>query len=333
VGGLAWGLAFAGWPLGMRAEDSTSSAGPGPAVVAHGGAESPLSRSGAVAAAVQAAAARLAEGASALEAAVAATVVLEDDPSFNAGTGANIRLDGQTVQMDAAVMDEQGRFGAVAVIERVKNPVLIARAVIDTPHLILAGAGATAFARALGHPDYDPRTPESLARYRRLMQRLEAGVVAEDWRDFDWRTRWNFPVPLEAVLSASDTVGVVVRDGKGGFAAALSTGGTSMTLHGRVGDVPILGAGSYAGPAGAVAATGRGEAILREQLARRVYDGMAAGSSPGEATRRGIALFPREIAVGLIALSNEGLAAESNCSMAWAALTGGRIIRGDEAAR
>jgi isoaspartyl peptidase/L-asparaginase-like protein (Ntn-hydrolase superfamily) len=295
----------------------------------HGGAGTPARRSKAVAEAARAAWRALDEGRSALDAAVAAAVVLEDDPAFNAGSGANIRMDGQTVQMDAAVMNERGDFGAVAVIERVKNPILVARAVLDSPHLILAGSGATRFARALGMPDFDPRTENSLQRYQALRKKMQDGSIDREWKGFDWKRHWNFSAPLSAVLPPSDTIGVVVCDGRGGFASAVSTGGTSTTLDGRVGDVPIPGAGAYAGPAGAVCATGWGEYIIRENLSRRVYDWMAAGLDPQEAVRRGLALFPAHVGVGLIAASAGGVAADSNTSMAWAGFLAGRELRAD----
>ena len=128
-----------------------------PAAVVHGGAGSPRARMDGTDRAAAQAAVLLKGGGSALDAALAAVVILEDDPRFNAGTGANIRLDGKTIQMDAACMDgETGAFGAVAAIERVKNPVLVARKVMDTPHILIVGEGATRFARAMGFPDYDP---------------------------------------------------------------------------------------------------------------------------------------------------------------------------------
>ncbi len=301
-----------------------------PAIIAHGGAGTPVDRSIALAPAVEAAWKKLAVGGSALDAAVAGAVVLEDDPTFNAGTGSNIRMDGQTVQMDAAVMNERGDFGAVAVLERVKNPVLVARAVMNTPHLLLAGEGATRFARTLGMADYDPRTTESLQRYKTLRQRMGNGGLGEEWKEFDWKKHWNFPTSLEDALKPKDTIGVVVRDGKGGFAAAISTGGTSTTLYGRVGDVPIMGAGIFAGPAGAVAATGWGEYIIRENLSRKVYEWIAAGMSPKDAVAKGLALYPAHVGIGLIALSADGTAAASNTTMAWAGKVGGASLSADQ---
>lgn len=320
--------------LPARADDVFLGPASGAAVMVHGGVRSPLERTGQVAAAADAAWKALSEGKGALDAAVAAAVVLENDPDFNAGTGSNIRLDGETVQMDAAVMTSRGDFGAVAIIERVKNPVLVARGVMDSPHLIVAGDGATRLARTLGMPDYDPRVPESQARYEQLQYRMDNDMLGGDWSRFDWREHWNFPnkyepAPIPEEFIPNDTIGVVVHDGRGGFAVAISTGGTSATLSGRVGDVAMMGAGSFAGPAGAVCATGWGEYIIRRQLSRRVYDWMEQGVALGEAVDRGIALFPDSISIGLIAVSRTGVIARANASMAWAGYEGGVPVRAD----
>src|SRR5687767_14358316 len=142
------------------------------AAIAHGGVGSGPELSDGPRAAVDAALAVLEAGGDPLDAAVAGVVVMEDDPRFNAGTGSKVRLDGKTVQMDAAVMDSGGRFGAVAVIEDVKNPVLVARAVAETPHRLIAGDGAQRFARALGHGPHDPTTPGAVEQSRKLRKRL-----------------------------------------------------------------------------------------------------------------------------------------------------------------
>jgi L-asparaginase / beta-aspartyl-peptidase len=295
----------------------------GMAAIAHGGVGSPIERSPAVMAAVRRALERLGQGDKPLDAAVAGAVVLEDDPSFNAGTGANVRFDGVSVQMDAAVMDSSGRFGAVAVIERVKNPVRVARAVIDTPHSLIAGDGATAFARALGFADYDPATADARKRRDRAMETLEGradAALPPGWEGFDWRKHYDYQRKLrDAGLESSDTIGVLVRGSDGSLAGALSTGGTTLTLRGRVGDVPLRGAGLFVGEHGAVAATGNGEDIVREQLARRVYERMAGGEPPDRAIRWGLSLFPEHVPIGLIALSRTLQAAGANRAMAWAA--------------
>ena len=163
---------------------------------------------GRLAAAAARARAVLEQGGDALAAAIEATVYLEDDPRFNAGTGANLRLDGQTVEMDASVMCSDGRFGGVACIERVKNPVRVAARVMKTPHLLLVGAGATAFARRLGFPDHDPATDAARHKHARALAELRGEgdgayvVEAAPWRRSALASIWNFPgdPPPVAVL-------------------------------------------------------------------------------------------------------------------------------------
>ena len=276
-----------------------------PAAVVHGGAGSSRKRMDGTNRAAAKAMEVLRDSGSALDAALAAIVVLEDDPRFNAGTGANIRLDGKTIQMDAACMDgETGSFGAVAAIERVKNPVLVARKVMDTPHIRIVGEGATRFARAMGFPDYDPTCAENRARFQRvkvILMGTDPGQ-AEAWKRYDWKRGWNFPTPLKEALGPSDTVGCVTRNAKGRFAAAISTGGTTITFYGRVGDVPMYGAGIYAGPKGAVACTGNGEDIVKHLVAKTTYDLLAKGFSAQKAVDRALAGFPPTIDLGLVAI-------------------------------
>jgi L-asparaginase / beta-aspartyl-peptidase len=289
---------------------------------------SPPERSDGCRKAVDAALAALDKGADPLDAAVEGVVVLEDDPRFNAGTGSRVRIDGRTVQMDASVMDSKGRFGAVAVIEAVKNPVRVARAVVDTPHLILAGDGATAFARTLGFQPYDPATDAMRAEARDIQKKLRNGDASlpDAWKKFDWRARWNFD---ERIDEGHDTVGVAVRAPDGRFAVALSTGGTTITLRGRVGDVPILGAGLYAGAHGAAAATGTGERIIEQSLALRVHDWLEQGASPKEAADRAVARIAgregtqQKGGIGIIVIGPDALAAAADRPMAWAAREAG----------
>ena len=276
-----------------------------PAAVVHGGAGSPRARMDGTGRAAAKALESLKSGACALDAALAAVVVLEDDPRFNAGTGANIRLDGKTIQMDAACMEGQsGAFGAVAAIERVKNPVLVARKVMDTPHILIVGEGATRFARAMGFPDFDPTCAENKARFDRVQSILKGSDPRqiEAWKRYDWKKAWNFPTPLKEALGSPDTVGCVTRDEKGHFAAAISTGGTTITFYGRVGDVPMYGAGIYAGPKGAVACTGNGEDIVKRLVAKATYDLLVKGLSAQQAVDRMLATFPANIDLGLVAI-------------------------------
>lgn len=278
--------------------------------VTHGGAGGPRENSDACERASDAALATLRGGETALRSAVRATMVLEDDPRLNAGTGSNLRLDGVTIEMDAAVMDHRFQFGAVAAIRRVQYPVQVAAAVLETPHMLLAGEGATAFARARGMPDYDPISERAQKRYREVKDFFSGGLDSNDfiaWRNRDPGKYWNLPASMESTLKVvagpSDTVGAVVRDAKGNCAAALSTGGTSIMLMGRVGDTPIIGSGLYAGPQGAVTTTGDGEEIMRRILAKHVYDEIGNGVPVQEAVERGVALLPQEYTVGIIAVS------------------------------
>jgi isoaspartyl peptidase/L-asparaginase-like protein (Ntn-hydrolase superfamily) len=292
----------------MTALATLLAAGPSPlppAAVVHGGAGSARVRRDGTDPAAAKALAALMRGESALDGALAGVVVLEDDPRFNAGTGANIRLDGKTIQMDAACMDgTTGAFGAVAAIERVKNPVLVARQVMDTPHLLIVGEGATRFARAMGVPDYDPTCAENKARFQRVQDILRGSDPRqiEAWKRYDWKKAWNFPTPLKEALGTPDTVGCVTRDAQGHFAAAISTGGTTITFYGRVGDVPIYGAGIYAGPKGAVACTGNGEDIIKRMVAKATYDLLAKGLPAQKAVERILAAFPATIDLGLVAI-------------------------------
>ena len=293
-------------------------------ILTHGGAASPSSLSEPCIEAAEAAREVLAAGGEALAAALAATAALEDDPRFNAGTGSTLRLDGRTVEMDAAAMSSDGRFGAVACVERVKNPILLAAKVLETPHLLLAGAGATAFARRLGFEDHDPVTDEARARYERAAAELRGrgdGVFARDAARFHPLTAgrfWNFDGPP----LACDTVGAVLRDRHGRFAVTASTGGSTYALRGRVGDVPLIGAGVYAGPHGAVAATGVGEEIARRLLAKTVYEWLAEGIAPARAAGRAVAMFPDVIDIGVLVVSRTGQAIASNRDMASAQILG-----------
>jgi L-asparaginase/beta-aspartyl-peptidase (threonine type) len=294
------------------------------AILTHGGAASPHTHSDGCLKAAESARSVLERGGDALEAALAATVMLEDDPRFNAGTGSNLRLDGQTIEMDASVMTSDARFGAVACVQRVKNPVLVAAKVMETPHLLIVGDGATSFARAHGFSDYDPITEQARDKHKRAMDELRGhgdGDFAADavsWQQIDWRKLWNFG----SEPPFKDTVGAVVRDGQGRFAATASTGGTVYMLKGRVGDSPLMGCGVYAGPAGAVAATGVGEEIVRRFLSKTVYDWLEEGIPAARAAQRGIAKFPEIVDVGLLVASRDGQAIASNRNMASALLVG-----------
>lgn len=245
----------------------------------------------------------LREGGSALDAVVEAVILLEDDERLNAGTGSRLNLEG-VAEMDASVMDSEMNCGAVAAIQEVKNPILVARRVLDSPHVVLCGDGAVQFARKEGFPAFDPKTPRAIKALEEVKRKLVEGDLPA------WAERWRRLGPL-------DTVGAVARDQEGRMAAANSTGGISLKLPGRVGDTPLIGCGIYAGPEAAVTATGVGEEIIRRVLCKVVYDSIARGASPRRACEEGVALFPEEIPVGIIAVNPEGWGAAANTSMAW----------------
>lgn len=242
-------------------------------------------------------------GGSALDAVEAAVVVLEDDPRLNAGTGSRLNLEG-VAEMDAALMASDHRCGGVAAITRVRNPIRVARKVLESPHVLLVGEGATAFARRQGFPDYDPITPRARELLHEALRQFRDGELPP-WQASLWKGYHG------------DTVGAVAQDVKGTYAVASSTGGVSLKLPGRVGDTPLVGCGLYAGPEGAVAATGVGEEIIRRVLSKDVYDRMASGEDPRDACAAALRPFPSEVTVGLVAMGPRGWAATSNRDMAW----------------
>lgn len=286
-----------------------------PCVVTHGGAANDPAVKDGCEAACRAAADVLGRGGSALDAAVAAVVVLEDDPRMNAGTGSTLRLDGR-VQLDASVMDRRG-FGAVAALEDTKNPVCVARAVYDLPHRLIVGDGATALARKLG---LETAAPTTEAQQQKHAKRMAGLGEAEMWRGVDEKF-WKQAADLGG---ACDTVGAVVRDEHGEFAAAASTGGIWCALRGRVGDVPIPGAGLFVGPKGAVACTGVGELIWQEMLAVRVHDklGERGVHHVVEHAVKGIKERHPGKDVGVIAVDEGGGAAAVTGGMPWAIWNG-----------
>ncbi len=227
----------------------------------------------------------------AMEACIAAAMVLEDDPRFNAGTGANLRLDG-SLELDASLAASDGRFAAVACLRATKNPVLVARAVMDTPHVLLCGEGATRFARQKGFPEASMITEKALKRWQGALQRLKSGKLR------DYEQKWKD-------MQFHGTIGAVARAADGTFAVSCSTGGTSMMLPGRIGDTPIYGAGVYAGEFGAVCATGHGELCIKRMGAWRVYQRMARGEHPKAAIEAEVKDFPAPFEVGFIAVSRD----------------------------
>lgn len=193
----------------------------------------------------------LAGGSSALDAVEAAVVTLENDPQFNAGTGAALTSEGR-LELDAMLMNGEGlEVGGVVGLSAHRNPISVARAILDhSPHALFCAEGATRFAREHGFlalPEAEMITEGVLQRWH---QEREAG----------WPRR-------------PGTVGAVAIDQAGHLAAATSTGGISGKLPGRVGDTPLPGCGTYADDrSGAASATGAGEPILRVLMAQKAID-------------------------------------------------------------
>lgn len=224
----------------------------------------------------------LAAGGSALDAVTEAVRLLEDCPRFNAGRGAVFTHEG-THELDAAIMDGATLdAGAIACVHRLRNPILAARAVLEhSPHVLLVGEGAEAFAAANGAVLVEPDYFFTEARYAQWQRALADAAVALD-----------HDMPLKQAPIDPDTkfgtVGAVACDSNGHVAAATSTGGMTNKAVGRVGDSPLIGAGCYANDAtAAVSATGTGEAFIRTVACYEVGALMAyAGLSLAQAAER-----------------------------------------------
>ncbi|MHB8877539.1 MAG: isoaspartyl peptidase/L-asparaginase family protein, partial [Myxococcaceae bacterium] len=244
----------------------------------------------------------LARGGRALDAVEAAVAALEDDPRFNAGVGSALNSDGE-VEMDASLMDgETLAAGAVTLVRTFKNPVRLARAVLEhTPHVLLGGEGAARLGRELGFAEVDP-----------------AGLVTSRARD---RLSQHRGQP------GGGTVGAVAVDAKGHVAAATSTGGMTGKRPGRIGDTPLIGCGTYADDlSGAASATGVGEAIIKTVLAKRACDELRGGATPDEAAQRAVSGLERAGGYG-------GLIVVDRTGRLGFALTTGRMGRASIDAR
>jgi L-asparaginase / beta-aspartyl-peptidase len=252
-------------------------------VLTHGGAGSDPAHTDGTAIAGQMSMMSLQTGEPVIDAACQAVATLEDDGRFNAGIGSHKRSDG-TAQMDASCMDSSGTFGAVAALEGFRNPINVARIVSQSEYKILAGRGANEFAS------------------NQDCQLLSPDEMVNSGNDF----------------STTDTVGCVIRSGDQ-FASALSTGGINDAIPGRVGDVPLVGCGLYAGPEGAVAATGDGEAIAMQMTAFRAYQLIEEGIDPKTIVPAVIGWFKESTAFGIIIVSKIGFAGGANRGMAWTA--------------
>ena len=215
----------------------------------------------------------LAQGASALDTVTEAVRRLEECPLFNAGKGAVFTRQG-THELDACIMDGRTlQAGAVAGVSRIRNPVLAARALLEnSPHVLLAGEGAEAFALAQGLEQVEPdffATPE---RWEQLQRALGSDTAL---LDHDSAAQGGDPLDPDRKFG---TVGAVALDNDGNLAAATSTGGMTNKQVGRIGDSPLPGAGCYASnDSVAVSCTGTGEVFIRTLAAYDVAAQMRYG--------------------------------------------------------
>lgn len=324
AGGIAypWGMRFGTQlaPALLLLAVTAADAAPRWALVLHGGAgvidrkeltpEQDAAYRAALTRATEAGAAVLKAGGSALDAVEAAIVMMEDDPLFNAGRGAVFAASGRN-ELDAAIMDGRSvAAGAVAGVTRTRHPISLARRVMEkSPHVFLVGTGADAFSLDQGLEQVEPGWFYTERRWRALENALEAnglplppkppGIPAEPSRD-----------GLAHDEGKQGTVGVVALDRHGNVAAGTSTGGTTAKRWGRVGDAPIIGAGTYASNRScAVSATGAGEYFIRLTVAREIcalveYRGMKLQPAADEVVRRRLTAIGGT--GGVIALSPDG---------------------------
>jgi len=298
-----------------------------PVIVVHGGAGAwqPERRKAGikgVKAAAEAGYNILKTGGSALEAVEAAVKNMEDNPVFNAGLGSTLTIDKQ-IQMEASIMDGKTlQAGATALLKNIKNPISLARITMEkTDHILVAAEGAEKLADLYGLQRRNPFTDLRLCYWRQLTTKLKNGQLE------------SLP-SLKKLLETHphmfemDTVGAVALDKEGNTAAATSTGGRALKLPGRIGDTPLIGAGTYAdNQAGACSATGIGEVAIRLVIAKVTCDFMHAGKSAQESVEASIELVNRRLSLkssmGLIAVDTKGTvgAAHNTPNLCWAYIT------------
>ncbi len=297
--------------------------GAGPLVLVHGGAwDIPLDETDAhldgLERALRVARRAVERGADALVVAVEAVAALEDHPAFDAGRGSVLDRDGQP-QLDAGVMDGATlRWGGVANVRRLKNPIRTARALVgaDGQARLLVGEGAERFAAELGHPSVPPSAlvvEREVERHARLSEHAA------------FHTSAAFAGAMDVPRG---TVGCVARDAAGRLAAATSTGGAPYTRAGRVGDSSIPGAGYFADGCGAASATGWGEAILTTQLASRAVASVERGDASVDAARESIEDLAARVRWPGAALATGGLIVVAADGTAGWAFSTPRMARG-----
>ncbi|HEY6163139.1 MAG TPA: N(4)-(beta-N-acetylglucosaminyl)-L-asparaginase [Bacteroidia bacterium] len=232
---------------------------------------------------------------SALDAVEKGVMVTEDDmTNLSVGLGGLPDRDG-VVTLDASIMDEKGRCGSVAALQRIKHPISVARMVMEkTPHVMLVSEGAQKFAIDNGFP-LEPKTlsKEAEKQYRQWLKTSQYKPVIN--------------------IENHDTIGMVALDANGNLSGSCTTSGLAYKMHGRVGDSPIIGAGMYVdNEVGAACATGVGETVIRICGSHLVVELMRQGLSPMEACKKAIERLVsknpnyKDVQVGFLALNNKG---------------------------
>ncbi|SFI15690.1 N(4)-(beta-N-acetylglucosaminyl)-L-asparaginase [Halpernia frigidisoli] len=240
----------------------------------------------------------LSKGGKSLDAVEKGVRLVEDDPNERSvGFGGRPDRDGK-VTLDACIMDENANIGSVACLENIKNPISVARAVMEkTPHVMLVSEGAFQFALSQGFKKQNLLTPES----------------EKEWKEWLKTSQYKPIVNIEN----HDTIGMIAMDKNGDLSGACTTSGMAYKMHGRVGDSPIIGAGLFVdNEIGAATATGQGEEVIRTCGTHLVVELMRQGKSPQdaceEAVKRILKLVlnrkknPKDIQIGFIALNKNG---------------------------
>jgi beta-aspartyl-peptidase (threonine type) len=262
---------------------------------------------------LQAGAGILAKGGSSLDAIERVIELMEDDPLFNAGRGAVFTADGKN-ELDAAIMDGRTlKAGAVAGVTRTRHPIGLARAVMEkSPHVMLIGAGADAFAKEAGLEQVDPSFFFTEQRWQGLIRQLKKEGRPLPSRPAGAPPESSKPTAQLETPEAHKfgTVGVAALDKQGNIAAGTSTGGTQAKRWGRVGDSPIIGAGTYASNSScAVSATGAGEYFIRLTVASEIcalvqYERMNLQAAADEIIQKRLSALKGD--GGVIALGPDG---------------------------
>ena len=258
---------------------------------------------------------------SALDVVEAAVAQMEDNEVFNAGLGSALTID-KRIEMEASIMDGKTLdAGATGLLSDIKNPVCLARIVMEsTDHVFVVADGAEKLADLFGVERRNPLTELRTRYWRDLKERLMR-------KKLDYLPNLHKLVSSNSQLFEPSTVGAVALDKDGNVAAATSTGGFSLKFPGRIGDSPLIGCGTYAdNEAGACSTTGIGEIAIKLVLAKATCDSMCSGKSAQEAAESSIRLVNRRMhsgSMGLIAVDMLGRigAAHNSPNLCWAYMT------------